>query len=237
MKHKAASALASVLMGTALLGVHGGARAEVEVSANVTMASDYSFRGVSQTDRDPAIQGGFDVAWDSGFYVGTWSSNVSFPTVSQELDLYLGYSGQITDELSFDVTYTRFEYPGDGANLDYNEFGGSLSYGNATLGVIYSNEYFALDDVTWFYPYTDYSLPLGPGSLDFHVGMSLLDDNSAGDWVAAFGDEEVLDWSVFYTLPVAGVDLGLGVVGTDVDDDFCDEPCGARAIVSLSKSL
>lgn len=240
MNDKTASALKSAMAGALLLGGAGAANAEMEVSGNVTLASDYSFRGVSQTDREPAIQGGFDVAWDSGFYIGTWSSNVNFgnTNVSQELDLYAGYSGSINDSVSFDVNYVRFEYPGDGSNLDYNEFGGSLSFQDFTVGLIYSDEYFALDDVTWFYPYAEYSLALpAEASLDFHVGMSMVDDNSADDWVSAFGDEDVLDYSVTYVVPVAGVDLGIGVVGTDADDDFCDEACDARVIVSLSKSL
>ncbi|MEQ8860615.1 MAG: TorF family putative porin [Pseudomonadales bacterium] len=238
MKTKSASALKSAIAGSLLLGGMGVANA-AEISGNVTLASDYSFRGVSQTDRDPAIQGGFDVAFDNGFYVGTWSSNVSFGTTSQELDLYGGYSGQINENVSFDVNYVRFEYPGDGSNLDYNEFGGSLSFSDFTVGVIYSPEYFAIDDVTWFYPYAEYSLSLPrDASLDFHVGWSAVDDNSAGDWVAAFGDEDVIDYSVTYTIPVMGVDFGIGIVGTDADgSDGCDKFCELRPIVSLSKSL
>jgi uncharacterized protein (TIGR02001 family) len=49
------------------------ASAEWAGSANVALTSDYVFRGVSQTDEDPAIQGGFDVSHDSGLYIGTWA--------------------------------------------------------------------------------------------------------------------------------------------------------------------
>lgn len=238
MKLTCASALAPGLLGALLITAAGTARAEAEISASVTLASDYSFRGVSQTTRDPAIQGGFEVAWDSGFYLGTWASNVSFGITSQELDLYVGYGGDIDDEWSYDVTYIRYEYPSAGSELDYNEVGGSLSWGDFTFGLMYSDEYFALDDVSWFYPSVGYSLALPEdASLDFHVGLSVVDDNRRDDWVALFGDEEVLDWSVSYTLPVRGVDIGIALVGTDVDDDFCDEACDARAVVSLSKSL
>lgn len=240
MNNESASALTSALAGVLLLGGMGSAHA-VETSANVTLASDYSFRGVSQTTRDPAIQGGFDLAWDSGLYVGTWSSNVSFGTTSQELDLYVGYGGEINDDVSFDVNYVRFEYPGDGANLDYNEIGGSVSFQDFTFGLGYSNEYFALDDVDWLYPNVGYSLALpSDASLDFHLGMSIVDDNSAGDWVGSFGDEEVIDWSITYTIPVSGIDIGLAVVGTDVSKSDCfggSKDCSTRAIVSLSKSL
>lgn len=245
MNNRLASALTSAwpkaLIGALLLGSSVAANADPEISGNVTLASDYSFRGVSQTGRDPAIQGGFDVAWDSGFYVGTWSSNVKFGITSQELDLYLGYAGQINDDVSYDVSYIRFEYPGAGSELDYNELAASVSFGAFTLGLGYSNEYFNLDNVSWFYPNIGYSLSLPQDSaLDFYVGVSIVDDNSAGDWVGSFGEEEVVDWSITYTIPVGGVDLGLAVVGTDVSKSDCfggSKDCSTRAVVSLSKSL
>jgi len=240
MNNDCASALKAALAAMLLLGGIGSAHG-AEISGNVTLASDYSFRGVSQTSRDPAIQGGFDVAWASGFYIGTWSSNVSFGVTSQELDLYLGYGGEINESLSWDVNYVRFEYPSAGSALDYNEVDASLSFSVFTVGLGYSNEYFALDDVAWFYPYFEYSQALpSDATLDFHIGMSLVDDNGADDFTASFGDDQVIDWSVTYTIPMGGVDLGIGVVGTDVDDDDCfggSKDCSTRAIVSLSKSL
>ena len=65
---------------------------EVTVSGNVALATDYTFRGVSQTD-GPAVQGGFDATFgDSGFYLGTWASNINFGGGSDlELDVYGGY--------------------------------------------------------------------------------------------------------------------------------------------------
>lgn len=230
--------IASALCGAMLLGGVSGAAHAVDVSANVSLLSDYSLRGVSQTTRDPAVQGGFDLEFDSGFYAGTWASNVAFDGASLEMNFYVGYGGEINENISYDVNFTRFEYPGDGSNLDYNELGGSLSFGSATLGLIYSNEYFALDSVRWFYPYFQYSFALPSDmSLDLHVAYSIVDDNSAGDWEDAFGDDRVLDYSLTLVIPVAGLDLGIGVVGTDVDKDYCDEHCAFRPVVSISKSL
>jgi uncharacterized protein (TIGR02001 family) len=223
-----------------LLGSAVGTQA-AEVSANVTIASDYPFRGVSQTDRDPAIQGGFDVAFDSGFYIGTWASNVSFGITSMEWDLYLGYAGEINENVSYDLVYIRYEYPAAGSELDYNEIGASISFSDLTLGLMYSNEYFALDSVKWIYPYAEYSLGLPyDAALDFKVGLSIVDDNSAKDFEATFGDDQVLDWSVMYTVPLAGIDLSIGVVGTDISKKDClggDKACETRALVSISKSL
>ena len=68
-------------------------------SANVTFASDYRFRGISQTENDFALQGGFDVSHESGFYIGTWASNLSgwgtFGGSNTELDLYGGFATDI----------------------------------------------------------------------------------------------------------------------------------------------
>jgi len=234
------SRIAAAVGGALLLGGVVSAQA-AEVSANVTLASDYSFRGISQTDRDPAIQGGFDVEFDSGLYIGTWASNVSFENTSMELDLYIGYANDITEDLSYDLVYIRYQYPADSSELAYNEWHANLSWRDFTFGVGYSNKYFNISSVTWWYPNVSYSLGLPmEASLDFHVGYSLLDDNSDGDWVADFGDDKVLDWSVTYTVPVAGVDLGIGVVGTDISKSDCfggEKICDTRAIISLSKTL
>ena len=99
-------------------------------SANVSLTSNYVFRGVSQTQNGPAIQGGFDYTHPSGFYVGTWGSNVSWVSVKQtipdgytgdgwfknnnsmEIDLYGGYRGEVKD-FGYDVGVITYYYPGD----------------------------------------------------------------------------------------------------------------------------
>jgi len=237
MKNK----IAALVGGALMLGSAVSAQA-VEVAGNVTIASDYSFRGVSQTDRDPAVQGGFDLGFESGFYVGTWGSNVTgFEDVSMEWDLYGGFKGTINEDTGYDFRYIRYEYPGNGSTYDYNEYHAMLSWQDFVFGVAYSEEYFAIDDVTWFYPNVAYTLGLpADAALVFKLGYSMTDDNDAKDWEAAFGEEEVIDWSVTYSIPVAGVSLNIGVVGTDIDDDDCfggSKVCETRAIVSVSKSM
>jgi len=71
---------AALIISAASLGTVSLPAMAVEASGNVTLATDYRFRGISQGDRSPAIQGGFDLGWDSGFYAGTWASNT--PTAS-----------------------------------------------------------------------------------------------------------------------------------------------------------
>src|SRR5690242_7047650 len=75
-------------------------------TGNATLVSDYRFRGISQTFKLPAIQGGFDYAHASGFYIGNWNSSVSglsYPNgAGLEMDLYAGYKKTIGD-FGFDV--------------------------------------------------------------------------------------------------------------------------------------
>ena len=97
---------------------------EVTVSGNVALATDYAFRGVSQSD-GPAVQGGFDVAFgDSGLYAGTWASNINFGGGSDlELDVYGGYKFALGG-VAMDVGVLGYLYPNaqdDGAELDYWE--------------------------------------------------------------------------------------------------------------------
>lgn len=87
-------------------------------SANVNLASDYIFRGVSQTDHQAAIQGGFDYSHSSGFYAGVWGSNVSWVDSaykddnSMELDFYAGYAGSFAEDFTYDLGALYYYYPG-----------------------------------------------------------------------------------------------------------------------------
>lgn len=88
------------------------------LSANVSLTSNYVFRGISQTQGEPAIQGGFDYTHASGLYLGTWGSNVGWLTDfqgyksgSMELDVYGGYRNSI-GPVNYDVGAIRYMYPG-----------------------------------------------------------------------------------------------------------------------------
>jgi uncharacterized protein (TIGR02001 family) len=88
-------------------------------TANVNVVSDYRFRGIDQTWGKPAVQGGADLTLASGFYLGTWLSNVSgneYPGGSLEVDYYGGYNGKINDDFGFTLGGYGYWYPG--ANFD-----------------------------------------------------------------------------------------------------------------------
>src|ERR1700755_3440562 len=87
------------------------AQEAVTITGNVALATDYAFRGISQTSQNPAIQGGFDAAFgSSGFYAGTWGSNVAFGG-SLELDVYAGWKTTL-GPVGLDIGVIDYLYPG-----------------------------------------------------------------------------------------------------------------------------
>ena len=90
------------------------------LTANVTLASQYRYRGLMQTNNRPAIQGGFDLTHASGFYLGNWNSSISWLNDSNrdvsapvEMDFYGGYKGNLTDSVPVDLGVLQYYYPGD----------------------------------------------------------------------------------------------------------------------------
>lgn len=121
-----AAAVASTGMGSV-------AMAESPLTANIGVASNYIWRGVSQTQDASAISGGIDYAHSSGFYVGTWVSNESWTaTPGYEQDLYAGYGGK-AGPVSYDVSYIAYTYPVGDAKDDFSEVILNLGYGPVTL--------------------------------------------------------------------------------------------------------
>ena len=111
--------LPASLAAAVLAGAVSTAQAAPEISGNVALTSDYKFRGISQSNGDIAIQGGFDIGWDTGIYAGVWGSSVDFDTDgsgydgSLELDGYAGWASDISDNVGVDVGYMYYGYPGD----------------------------------------------------------------------------------------------------------------------------
>lgn len=198
----------------------------VEVSGDITIVSDYQFRGISQTDEAPAIQGGLTLSDESGFYLSVWGSSVDFGgRGTLELDVLAGWSGALNDDWSTDIGIMRYGYPNtefDGSN--FWEVYGSLSYKDLTFGLAYSDDYYG-NAGKFFYYYGDYTIALTDYlSLGFHIGYNDYDNS----------DDSYTDWGISLSTEVLGVGLSLGYTDTDVDD--C-KLCDGRVIVSLSKSF
>lgn len=85
-------------------------------TAGVTLTSDYRFRGVSQSDRDAAIQGWVQYDHDSGFFANVWASSIDFTPfgdddASAEIDLTVGYNHAFTDKTSGSIKAVYYVYP------------------------------------------------------------------------------------------------------------------------------
>jgi uncharacterized protein (TIGR02001 family) len=142
IKLAAFAATAALALGTA-----AQAQDKPEFSFNVGVASDYVFRGFSQTDSKPQVYGGADVGIGI-FYAGAWLSNVDFgDSTDMEYDLYAGFKPTL-GPVSLDVGILRYGYTNqsDGADLDFWEgkVAGSVPAGKGTIGaaVYYTPENF-----------------------------------------------------------------------------------------------
>jgi len=233
----------SAAMTTALITGAVAVQAETEISGNVALTSDYKFRGISQSNEDIAIQGGFDIAFDNGIYVGVWGSSVDFDTNdfgfdgSLELDPYVGWAGDVTDNVGVDVGYMYYSYPGDeGPDGDYQEFYLKVNLWDGTLGAIYSDDYYG-GTGDFYYLFGDYSFGLGDTfSLDLHVGYNDLEKN--GGFLATDTDSYI-DYSAGISASWLAVDWSLAYVGTDLSkrDVFGTKWGDDSVIFTVSKSL
>lgn len=96
------------------------------IAANVTVVNDYRYRGISQTNFKPAIQGGFDYAHESGFYIGNWNSTISWISDAAttggynvsapiEMDFYAGFKKELIGEgFASDLGVLQYYYPTSG---------------------------------------------------------------------------------------------------------------------------
>ena len=233
------------LMAAALLA--GSQAAMAEISGNVTLATDYRFRGISQTDRDPAIQGGFDYEHESGLYAGIWASNIQFAG-SIEMDYYGGYAGNINDNIGFDVGVIYYDYPSDNQgsdnDLEFWEFYGGLSgdAGPVSLSgkLSYSPDYtLETGDGVYVDLGASYGLPR-EFTLSAHFGYQYIEDGSVKDEGFFSSDEDsYTDWSIGISRSWMGVDLDLSYIDTNLGrSDLWGTKNGDDTVVfSVSKSF
>lgn len=214
-----AAVLAALLLAPAAVFAQD---AESNLSWNAGIVSDYVFRGISQSNRDVAFQGGVDYAFgDSGFYAGAWGSNVDFQDVlgpNIEVDLYVGYNTDITDNVNFDLMLTRYTYHGSESgfgNVDYNELISKVALKDVgTLTVGYTNDYGnSGENVTYVNLGNSWDLG-GEYTLNAGFGRTLSD----------FGDYN--DWNVGVSKSFKGIEFGLNYYDTNLEG-----PRAADAVV------
>jgi uncharacterized protein (TIGR02001 family) len=230
--------LVHALVLTGLVGMSTFAMAAEEsphsLSANVGMYSDYVFRGISQTGGDPAVQGGLDYSHSSGFYLGTWGSNVGwledfqgYDSGNVEIDVYGGFRGGIGQTgLTFDLGAIQYMYPGDEnpdptvAKADTTEVYAALGWKWFTAKYSYyvSDEVFGFGNADGS-DYLDISASLPIGETGFtagaHWGTFSFENNGAADYD---------DWKVSLAYDMgklsdvtSGVTVGVAYTDTDAD--------------------
>ena len=220
---KTAAALA--LAGTASLNAQAG-----DWTANAGFSNNYLWRGLTQSENQVAVSGGIDYAHDSGFYVGTWVSNVEYgddDPFSYEHDLYIGYAGEYNG-VSYDIGYLYYNYDEE-ADFDFAEIYGSIGYmgfsftayvyahgeADEEIGIGVTGSEYDLDFGNAFYLSADYAYAVGETGVE--IGLHL--GYHEGDFVDAFnfqnGTDDYLDWNV----SVSKGGFGFMVSGTDLDSD------------------
>ncbi len=199
----------------------------IEVSTNVSVVSDYRFRGISLSDRDPALQGGIDFSTAPGFFFGAWASTVADTGGSNiELDLYGGYANAIAG-IDYSVSVVGYVYPG-GEDVNYVELfaNAEKSIDDATfkLEFAYIPEQNNFEDDN-FYVSTgvDVALPKVPLTLNLSAGRESSVGFRKWDWLAG------VSWSY------ENLTLSAAYVDTNYDDVSEAGRLGrAGAVVSLT---
>jgi len=236
-----------LLKTTAVAGllVASSAATAVELSGNVALTTDYVWRGITQTDGAPAIQGGFDAAFAGGFYTGVWASNVDFtkedeivPGVfetestneSIEVDLYAGWAGEYKG-FGVDVGVIHYHYPTSGAESNFNELYAGVSFGPVSL-----TQYFGLDlgsdDIgdRDLGNYTDLNVDLGEFNgfaFAAHVGYFDLEETSS----------DYYDWKLAASTTYLGLDVEVAYTDTDGVLEAGNTTDDDTVTLTVSKSL
>lgn len=205
-----------------------------EFSANVGLFTDYRFRGISQSDREPAIQGGFDWSHETGIYFGTWASNVDFNDAHIEMDFYAGFANEVGN-FSYDLGAIYYWYPGTRRNRNFDFFeialgvGYDLDVAALSASANYSPDNFGSSgDALFLEGGVDVPLP-EKFNIGATLGYQIIDDE------AAFGTPDYLTWSVTLSRPLFGFDLALSYV--DTDEGSCGSGCDATVIFSVSRTF
>jgi uncharacterized protein (TIGR02001 family) len=212
------------------------------VTTQLSLATDYLFRGVSQTQTNPAIQGTLDIEHSSGFYVGGFGSNVDFASPGDaniELDGLFGYRREIFG-IKFDIGAIYYAYPGASSQpyrLNYWEFAlkGAYEIGPATLmaSVNYSPD-FQFQSGTAFYMEggADVKLPWSL-VLSGRLGYQSIDNN------VRYGLPDFWNWSIAISREFYGFNFSVGYYDTDISKSECagSNICSARALASVSRKF
>ena len=234
MNFKLSTLVAASLL-TCTSGLTMAAENDVSFSGTAAMTTDYRYRGISQTENDPAVQVGFALAHASGVYGGVWGSNVNFGTADPhlELDPYLGYSTELSSFASkptLDVGVWYYGYPSS-SDSNWAEYYARLTFGSVFMAddslytnVNYANDFLGDDaEGDQWYLNAVYSFPIANTGFG---GVASLGYTTTSDYeYDAEGSNDYLDWKLGATYgfkSVEGLTAELAAVGTEIDTDGLD---------------
>jgi len=218
-------------------------------SANVALTTDYVWRGVSQSDEGPALQGGIDFEHPIGIYAGIWGSNVDFDDAKGnpahlELDYYGGYKHSFDGGFGVDVGLIYYSYPkADGLNWLEGYLKGSYSKDgfDASLGINYSSNVFDSSETGIYYDSSvGYTFDKSFGSVfsspAVSAGLAFYKfDNKVFD----AGTDSYWNWNAGASIDVVGftVDARYYDTNGDGEDLFGNKIAGSRFVASISRSF
>ncbi|MEM1087767.1 MAG: TorF family putative porin [Pseudomonadota bacterium] len=222
---------ATLLMSTGFTVV-GAAHAEGEWSGNVGIASEYVWRGVTQSDESLSVWAGADYV-NEYFYLGTWAATTDFGPASEagfELDIYAGLSDTLASGLTYDVGVIGYFYPsqGDGEDLDFLEVYGGLGFAVSDSVEVGGYVYYDPDNENTYIE----------GTASYGITDALSADVSLGNYSFDAG-EDYVNWSVGATYSAGGLDFDLRYWDTDIelpgggDVDGTEE----RIVLSIGKTF
>ena len=206
---------------------------EYTLSYNLGATTDYRYRGISQSGRKPALQGGVDLALKSGLYLGAWASTITWikdstanPNTTKgplEIDLYAGYKGEIAKDFSYDVGGLQYWYPTNNlgnttgfANPNTFELYGALTYSffTAKYSRSLSNTFGATNSKGSDYLDLSANFDLGSGwSIVPHIGTQRIKNTSSSSSSFSYAD-----YSLTVNKDIDGLVLSGAVIGTKQTD-------------------
>lgn len=208
-----------------------------EFSALVTLTTDYIYRGLEQTDGNPALQAGLDFQHDSGWFVGAWASTVDLQTGlgkrEIESDFYAGFHYSSESPWSATVTVLHYRWPGatGSHSYDYSELllsGDWQQWLKAEIG--YTNDLYGLGGIGRHWELRA-ERPLSPRWL-FNAGLG-------GNDLAGIGTSHFLYWDAGATLHVTRFAFDFRVYGNERPDGFIAGPlsAGSQFVLSATASF
>jgi uncharacterized protein (TIGR02001 family) len=192
------------------------------VTANVTVVNDYRFRGQSQSNFKPAIQGGFDYAHESGFYIGNWNSSISWisdanagVTAPIEMNFYGGFKKElIAPGFASDIGVYQYAYPTSGfipTNPNTTEIYAAQNFtagpvtGFVKFSYAVTNAFGNANTTGSYYPdlTVNYDTGIWGVGLNAHVGYQYFAGNTAAG-VSNSSTLSYTDWKIGLTKDFGG---------------------------------